>query len=139
MGNFKRHTDVVSTMEEFTTRYEQGIYITPWVVYVGNDDDGYSVIYSNDVNNSLLNKPDLIDSLSNRINKLETEKIYCYENEYEELVINGQGWVTNIDGTRSEVQFDESKIYCIYEEEGPETPEEELPEENINSSESETI
>lgn len=115
MGNFKRHTDIVSTMEEFTTRYEQGVYIIPWIVYVGNDDDGYSVIYSNDVNNSLLNKSDLIDSLINRINKLETEKIYCYKNEYEDLIINGKGWVTNIDGTRSEVQFDENKTYCIYE------------------------
>lgn len=41
MSFFRRHTDVVSTMEEFTTRYEQGIYITPWVVYVGNNNEGY--------------------------------------------------------------------------------------------------
>lgn len=124
MSFFRRHTDVVSTMEEFTTRYEQGIYITPWVVYVGNNNEGYSVIYSNDINNSLSGKPELIDSLSNRINKLETEKVYCYENEYEELVLNGNGWVTNLDGTRTEVMFDADKIYCIYEEEGPVAPEE---------------
>ena len=124
MSFFRRHTDVVSTMEEFTTRYEQGIYITPWVVYVGNDNEGYSVIYSNDVNNSLSNEPELIDSLINRIQKLETEKVYCYENEYEELISKGNGWVTNLDGTRTEVVFDVDKIYCIYEEEGPVSPEE---------------
>lgn len=124
MSIFRRHTDVVSTMEEFTSRYEQGTYIIPWVVYVGNDNDGYSVIYSNDINNSLSGKPDLIDSLSNRINKLETEKVYCYENEYEELVLNGEGLVTNLDGKRTYVEFDANKIYCIYEEEGPVAPEE---------------
>ena len=124
MDIFRRHTDVVSTMEEFTKRYEQGTYIIPWVVYVGNDNDGYSVIYSNDVNNSLLNEPELIVSLEKRIQKLETEKVYCYENEYEELVSKGKGWVTNIDGSRIEVTFDEDKVYCVYEEEGPATPEE---------------
>lgn len=124
MSIFKRHTDVVSTIEEFTSRYEEGMYISPWVVYVGNDNDGYGVIYSNDVNDLLLDKPDLIDSLSNRIERIESEKIYCYENEYEFLVTNGSGWITNLDGTRTEVMFDADKIYCIYEEEGPVAPEE---------------
>ena len=43
---------------------------------------------------------------------------------YEELVANGTGWVTNVDGTRKEVIFDPEKLYCIYEEEGPENSEE---------------
>ena len=51
--------------------------------------------------------------------------------EYDILVENGYGWVTNLDGTRSEVVFDENKLYCIYEDDGPVVnPEEpEIPEE----------
>ena len=45
--------------------------------------------------------------------------MYCLEDEYDNLVLNGKGWITNIDGTRSEVIFDEEKLYCIYEEDGP--------------------
>ena len=124
MSSFERHTDVVTTMEEFTSRYEEGLYLVPWVVYVGNDEDGYSVIYSNDMNNSIKNTPELIESLATRIENLENEKVYCYESEYEELLLNKTAWVTNLDGSRSEVVFDENKTYCIYEEEGPATPEE---------------
>lgn len=117
MSNIKKHTDVVGSMEEFTTRYNNGEYSAPWIVYVGNNTDGYSVIYSNDENKSHVSAtPDTIDSLKTRIQKLEDEKVFCLENEYEILVSNGQGWVTNVDGTRTEVVFDESKIYCIYED-----------------------
>lgn len=116
----KKHTDVVNSIEEFTVNYEQGLYAAPWIVYVGNDADGYSVIYSNDENDSISSvQPDFIESLSNRLSKLENEKVYCYEDEYDELVVNGYGWVTNIDGSRSEVQFDENVLYCIYEDDGP--------------------
>ena len=122
----KRHTDVVSSMEEFTLNYENGRYTSPWIVYVGNDSEGYSVIYSNDEKRAIDNaEPENIDSLTKRIEKLENEKVFCFESEYEELVANGTGWVTNVDGTRKEVIFDPEKLYCIYEEEGPEEPEEE--------------
>lgn len=129
MSNMKKHTDVVSSMEEFTTNYETGLYVAPWVVYVGNDNDGYSVIYSNDENRSETNAdPNIIESLANRVSRLETEKVYCYEDEYNTLIETGKAWVTDIDGTRKEVVFDDSKLYCIYEDEGPvmdETPDEE--------------
>jgi hypothetical protein len=121
MSNIKKHTDVVASMEEFTANYDNGLYATPWIVYVGNNTDGYSVVYSNDENKSHASAtPDAIDSLKTRIQKLEDEKVYCLEDEYDNLVLNGSGWVTNIDGTRSEVVFDEEKLYCIYEKnDGP--------------------
>ena len=124
MSNIKRHTDVVSTMEEFEARHERGLYLVPWVVYIGNDNDGYNVMYSNSTDSSDINTSTLIESLSKRIEKLENERVYCYESEYEELLSNGVAWVTNLDGSRSEVVFDNKKTYCIYEEEGPEIPEE---------------
>lgn len=121
MSNIKKHTDVVASMEEFTANYDNGLYATPWIVYVGNNTDGYSVVYSNDENKSHASAtPDAIESLKTRIQKLEDEKVYCLEDEYDNLVLNGSGWVTNIDGTRSEVVFDEEKLYCIYEKnDGP--------------------
>ena len=120
MNNAKKHTDVVASMEEFTTNYNNGVYTSPWVVYVGNSNDGYNVIYSNDENkhqNAII--PEAITSLTGRVEKLEDEKIYCYEDEYDILVEKGYGYVTTLDGIRVEVPFDETKWYCIYENEGP--------------------
>lgn len=149
MAMIKRHTDVVASMDEFTSNYEAGLYVAPWIVYVGNDIDGYSVIYSNDEKRDLAGMtPDFIDSLKNRIEALETEKVFCFEEEYDILVANGRGWVTNLDGSRSEIVYDESKMYFIYEDEGPimepeapnepETPEEPVEPENPTPEEPET-
>lgn len=134
MTTIKRHTDVVASIDEFTSNYEAGLYVVPWIVYVGNDIDGYSVIYSNDEKRNLAGiTPDFIDSLKNRIEALETEKIFCFEEEYDILVANGRGWVTNLDGSRSEVVYNESKMYFIYEDEGPiMEPENPTPEEPEN-------
>ena len=113
----KKHTDVVSSLEEFTSNYEQGLYSEPWIVYIGNDKDGYSVVYSNDEKRQHSSaEPDFIDSLVKRIESLENEKVYCYEREYDELVKNGSGLVTNIDGTQSEVIYSDNVTYYIYEE-----------------------
>ena len=134
MNYIKKHTDVVSSMDEFTTNYNNGTYIAPWIVYVGNNTEGYSVIYSNDENKAHPSAtPEFVQLLSQRISALENEKVFCFEEEYEILVANKRGWVTNIDGTRSEVIFDANKLYCIYEEEGPSvTPEQPTPEEPVN-------
>lgn len=140
MSNIKTHTDVVASMEEFTTKYESGAYAAPWIVYVGNNVDGYTVVYSNDETRTQSSiTPDVIESLQKRISKLEEEKVYCYEDEYDVLVAEGKGWITKLDGTRVEVLFDKNKLYCIYEDEDivevpdepnvPETPEEPTPEE----------
>ena len=136
MNNAKKHTDVVASMEEFTTNYNNGVYTSPWVVYVGNSNDGYSVIYSNDENkhqNAII--PEAITSLTGRVEKLEDEKVYCYEDEYNILIEKGYGYVTTLDGIRVEVPFDETKWYCIYENEGPGVsgePDEEGGSENID-------
>lgn len=125
MSTFKKHTDVVATMEEFSYNYRTGKYASPWLVYVGNDVDGYSVVYSNDEERDLSRMPEnFITSIQGRLEALETEKVFCYEHEYNELIENGRAWVTKLDGTREEVDFDQNKMYCIYEEEGPtnETP-----------------
>lgn len=120
MSNIKKHTDVVASMEEFTTNYENGVYVSPWIVYIGNNNDGYSVIYSNDENKIHPSPaPDFIESLRKRIQALEDQNVYCYPDEYDNLLQNGKGWITNLDGTRSEVIFDENKSYYTYEEEGP--------------------
>lgn len=119
MSNTRKHTDIVASMEEFTTNYNNGVYASPWIVYVGNNNDGYSVIYSNDENRQTSITPDVIESLKIRIQNLEDEKVYCYQEEYDNLVINGKGWVTNLDGKLSEVQYDANKLYCIYEDDGP--------------------
>lgn len=119
MNNFKKHTDVVPSIDVFNTNYKNNIYVEPWVVYVGNDVDGYQIIYSNDEKKiGSTYTPDVIDSLQTRLNALENEKVYCYEEEYENLVKNGKGWITNIDGEKIEVTFDENKLYFIYEDEG---------------------
>lgn len=121
MSDIKKHTDVVSSMEEFTSNYEQGIYVAPWVVYVGNNTDGYSVIYSDDEKLQSTIEPDFVQLLTKRVENLENEKVYCYQDEYDELVLNGSGWVTHIDGSKREVIFDEKSLYYIYEDDGPVT------------------
>lgn len=121
MSVMKKHTDVVSSMEEFTSNYEQGIYVAPWVVYVGNNTDGYSVIYSDDEKQQSTIEPDFVQLLSKRVENLENEKVYCYQDEYDELVLNGSAWVTHIDGSKREVTFDEKSLYYIYEDDGPVT------------------
>lgn len=124
MKKIKKHTDVIATVEEFETNLSNGVYASPYVVYVGNNTDGYKVFYSNDENRDLsIEGPDFIESIKNRISKLEQEKVYCYEDEYEKLVAEGGGFVTKLDGTREEILYDPNKTYCIYEEDGPVTVE----------------
>ena len=121
MSVMKKHTDVVYSMEEFTSNYEQGIYVAPWVVYIGNNTDGYSIIYSDDEKQQSTIEPDFVQLLSKRVENLENEKVYCYQDEYDELVLNGSAWVTHIDGSKREVTFDEKSLYYIYEDDGPVT------------------
>lgn len=118
MSNIKKHTDVVPSLEVFNQNYLNKMYIEPWVVYVGNDNDGYSVIYSNDekkISNSPA--PEVVDVIKTRLRTLEDEKVFCLEDEYENLATNGHGWITDITGERYEVDFDENKMYFIYEKE----------------------
>lgn len=115
---YKKHVDVVSTQEEFRQNYEEGVYQYPFVVYVGDDTTGYDIVYGSEEMQSASNF-NFQESIMKRIVNLETEKVYCYEDEYENLVSNGSGWITNLDGSKTEVTYDSSKTYCIYEDEGP--------------------
>lgn len=120
MSNNKKHIDVVGSIDEFTTNYESGLYVEPWVVYVGDLKHGYDVLYSSNATESF--KPDYVSSITKRIDNLEEEKVFCYESEYDELITKGHGWVTNVDGTRNEVEFDSNKMYYIYEDGEIEAP-----------------
>ena len=116
----KKHSDVLATMDEFTTNYEAGLYQAPWDVYIGNDADGYQVKYSNEENKALAEaEPVMINSILARIAALENNEQFCYPEEYESLVANGSGWVTNLDGTRTEVTYDPTVTYNLYEDDGP--------------------
>lgn len=116
MSNLKKHTDVVPSMEVFNENYQNGMYIEPWVVYVGSDGTGYNIIYSNDEKKiSNIPTPDVIDNIKTRLREIEDEKVFCLEDEYDNLVKNGSGWITDISGKRIEVTFDENKMYYIYE------------------------
>lgn len=120
MTEIKKHVDIVATREIFETNYNNGLYIEPWIVYIGNNVDGYNIIYSNDENkNPLLQNPDILSSLVKRIEKIEGEKVYCYEEEYDNLIANGEGYITDIDGTTKPHIFDINKTYYIYEDNGP--------------------
>lgn len=114
----KKHIDVVASMEEFKTNLDAGMYIVPWIVYVNDGANGYTVLTSasQETNQPM---PDALESLSARVDALEY--VYCLEDEYEELVANGIAVITKPDGTRVEVKFDENQLYYIYErEEEPE-------------------
>lgn len=111
----KKHTDVVDSMDEFNRKFEEGIYAKPWIVYVGDGSGGYSVIYSND-EGKVSTSPDFAELITHRVEKLEDEKVFCTESEYEILVTTGTGWVTDTNGNKTEVEFDSSKMYYIYEE-----------------------
>lgn len=114
----KKHIDVVASMEEFKTNLDAGMYIVPWIVYVNDGANGYTVLTSasQETNQPM---PDALESLSARVDALEY--VYCLEDEYEELVANGIAVITKPDGTHVEVKFDENQLYYIYErEEEPE-------------------
>ena len=112
----KKHIDVVASMEEFKTNLDTGMYIVPWIVYVKDGANGYTVLTSasQETNQPM---PDALESLSARVDALENEKIYCLEDEYEELIEKGVALITKLDGSRVEIEFDENKLYCIYEQE----------------------
>lgn len=118
----KKHTDVLATLDEFKTNYEAGLYQAPWVVYIGTDADGFQVMYSTDENKALEEAdPVMINSIMTRLTALENKEQFCYPEEYDALVANGTGWVTNVDGTRMEVTYDPNVTYNLYEDEGPAT------------------
>lgn len=114
-----RHIDIVPNKEKFKENLETpGYYTAPWVVYIGSDNGGYDVAYSSDEERAIIDI-DYNESIITRLEALEHEKVYCYEDEYENLVKDGFAYLTGVDGNRGYYQYDSSKLYCIYEDEGP--------------------
>ena len=119
-----KHIDVVASMEEFQTNLNAGVYIAPWVVYVGNGTDGYTVLTSSTQGTSQV-APDALEALSVRVDQLENERVFLLETQYEELVKNGSVWIN--DG-KTEIKFNSNHLYYIYE-----------PEEDNNENEGENV
>jgi hypothetical protein len=125
-GKIKKHTDVVSSIEVFNTNYQRGEYEAPWIVYIGNNKDGYTIKYSNDENRTIENTDTIyINDIMLRLNTLEDDKVYCTQEQYDILVEDGYGWVTDVFGKSEEHVFDLSKTYYIYETDEPQTNEDE--------------
>ena len=119
-----KHIDVVASMEEFQNNKNAGKYLVPWVVYIGNTVDGYTIMTSGTQETSQPS-PDALESLSARVDRLENERIFLLETQYEELVKNGYVWIN--DG-KTRIDFNPEHLYYIYE------PESEVPEVNPDES-----
>lgn len=123
MDYTKKHIDVVESKEIFETNFKNGVYSTPWVVYIKNNDK-YDVVYSNDQNRVVLEDLNFAELLNRRIEILENEKVYCTENEYDELIANPTMDIT-IHNIKNGIiveeihRFDPTKLYYVYEEEEP--------------------
>lgn len=119
----KKHTDVVNSIEEFNSRFEAGVYAKPWIVYVDNGSGGYSVIYSNDEGRTSLT-PEFESLITKRVENLENEKVFCKESEYETLIQNGEGWVTDVvldeNGEYKKywvtLQENDTRMFYVYED-----------------------
>jgi hypothetical protein len=121
-NSIKKHTDVVDSIERFNENYKNGIYVEPWVVYIKSD-SGYTIQYSNYEKRDIVETDiNYINLLTQRIDNLETEKVYCTESQYDELVENPNKEVTISNIRNGEIVsenhiFDINKMYCIYEDE----------------------
>ena len=111
---YGKHIDVVKNIEEFNERV--GSYIEPWVVYIGNDADGYDIKYSSGFNKTVIDS-DVVQIINNRLQALENEKVFCTESEYEIISTTGEGYIKDINNPDNSyfVKFDSSKMYYNYE------------------------
>lgn len=117
MNKIKKHADIVNSYEEFETNIMNGVYVEPWVVYIKNNDGTYEIKYSNDVNRTHFSAtPDSIDILNSRLTKLEEEKVFCTENDYDRLVAGEGVYITDINtGMEKLVYYNDKHLYYIIE------------------------
>lgn len=123
MSKIKKHTDIVSSYQEYETNLYNNVYEEPWIVYIDNGDGTYEIKYSNDSKRTHLSAtPDEIDRLDSRLKKIEEEKVYCTEEEYDAIVddyFNGDYvgvWINNIyGGDKILVKYNEAHLYHIIE------------------------
>lgn len=120
-NNIKKHTDIVDSYDEFEMNLKNGVYEKPWIVYIKHDNGTYEIKYSNNVQRTNLSPtPDSINILENRVKILEEEKIYCTEDEYDEIIAdNGYNgvFIVNIEtGNKDKLVFyNKRHLYYIYE------------------------
>ena len=105
---FNNHIGIYATMEEFQAN--ANLLKTPWVAYIGTPGSpDYKVIYPDDLvaeNNSGVNIAEEI---------LKLKPVICTEDEYEKLITDGQGYVTDVDGTPTFVDYDPNVYYYTYD------------------------
>lgn len=114
---FNNHIGIFATVEEF----KAGVNLleTPWVAYVGTPGTAdYKVYYPND----LVVKDESGVNIADEILKLKP--VLCTVDEYDILVTQGEGYVTDTDGTTSgPVKFNPDVYYYTYDPSELETEE----------------
>ena len=78
--------------------------VAPWVAYIGD-----KVVYSNDIkvkDNQGVNVFDAIQKLF---------PVCCTEEEYDNLVSNGHGTVTDTNGVQTDIMYDPNVYYYTYD------------------------
>jgi hypothetical protein len=85
MKKIRKHIDVVSNEEIFNENLNNGLYIEPWVVYIGNEENGYSIVYSKNQNKTEHIDPNIVEVINGRLLKLEDESIKKIEFLNQEL------------------------------------------------------
>ena len=105
---FNNHIGIYSTMEEFQENVS--FLEIPWVAYVGTPGTpDYRVIYPDDLvaeDNEGVNIADEI---------LKLKPVICTEDEYDILITNRHGSVTDVNGVKNEVDYDPNVYYYTYD------------------------
>ena len=105
---FNNHIGIYATIEEFQEKSH--LLETPWVAYVGTPGTPeYKVIYPDD----LVAKNDEGVNIAGEILKLKP--VICTEDEYEILITNGHGFVTDVNGVKTEVDYNPEVYYYTYD------------------------
>ena len=120
----KKHAEIYNSVQELENAVASGILEAPYVAYIVDDEGNKKMVFSNDTSLHPY-EANIADEVMEILNHIREGEVYCTEDEYNRLITDGKGLVTNIDGTKSEVIFDLNKMYYIYEEDVPEvTPDE---------------
>lgn len=105
---FNNHIGIYKTIEEF----QESVHLLeiPWVAYVGTPGTPeYKIIYPDD----LVAEDSEGVNIANEI--LRLKPVICTEEEYENLVVNGHGSVTDVNGVSNEVDYDPEVYYYTYD------------------------
>ena len=105
---FNNHIGIYATMGEFEEK--RWSLQPPWVAYVGTPGTSdYRVIYFDD----LVVEDNEGVNIAGEILKLKP--VICTEDEYEILITNRHGFVTDVNGVKSEVDYDPNVYYYTYD------------------------